>query len=502
MPDQPDDNLIPPVKVMRKRLNGVYRSDSGFSGPTRRYVLIVALLVGLASVPTLAAITAGSNQLAGGKTDTMDIPFLPPASPGPVRARPYRPPAPASPSPSPSPSAPRSSPSAGLSVVPTVGPSAVPTAVPSVGAVGVPSVGIPSAGPTGIPSAGPSPGPVTGPSPAQGASPDTETPVRASRLIGEAGQRRDRPRRSGRAEGSYAGSHAKPPGAARSPGSGRSAGSGRPGGGAPTGSSDLPSVPGPPARSGFPSVPGFPSFPGLDRPPAGPAEPAQPGEPSRHDQPAPDQPAGPDQPSPSDGPSPSDEPDRPDGPDEPPAWAGRPFCHERGRCADPSRHHRSDGFRHRPCDNTNHRVHWSHHRSGAPRTVTVHIDPADRHGHRRTIRHRPADAVLDELLGSVVSHRSQDDRSEHSRRSAVTERPQNVRPTNTLERGSTNGGYHSRRRIPEARTEENQIANRSYRGSHRADSQHHADDQTRAQQRSSRVGRHHADHHDDHANRR
>src|SRR4051794_3837346 len=69
---------------MRKRLNGVYRADSGFSGPTRRYVLIVALLVGLASVPTLAAITAGTNELADGTTDTMDIPFLPPASPGPV----------------------------------------------------------------------------------------------------------------------------------------------------------------------------------------------------------------------------------------------------------------------------------------------------------------------------------------------------------------------------------------------------------------------------------
>src|SRR4051812_16811477 len=70
---------------MRKRMNGVYRADTGFSGPTRRYVLIVALLVGLASMPTLAAITAGSNELADGKTDTMDIPFLPPASPGPIR---------------------------------------------------------------------------------------------------------------------------------------------------------------------------------------------------------------------------------------------------------------------------------------------------------------------------------------------------------------------------------------------------------------------------------
>src|SRR3954469_450363 len=84
VPDEQDDDPVPPIKVMRKRLNGVYRADSGFSGPTRRYVLIVALLVGLASVPTLAAITAGTNELADGTTDTMDIPFLPPASPGPV----------------------------------------------------------------------------------------------------------------------------------------------------------------------------------------------------------------------------------------------------------------------------------------------------------------------------------------------------------------------------------------------------------------------------------
>jgi hypothetical protein len=88
VPQQPDEDPVPPLKVMRKRLNGVYRADTGFSGPTRRYVLIVALLVGLASVPTLAAITAGSNEIAGGGTDTMDIPFLPPASPGPIRSRP------------------------------------------------------------------------------------------------------------------------------------------------------------------------------------------------------------------------------------------------------------------------------------------------------------------------------------------------------------------------------------------------------------------------------
>lgn len=83
MPEQPDGGLVPPVKVLRKRLNGVYRAD-GFSGPTRRYVLVVALLVGLASLPTLAAITAGTHELDRGTTGAMDVPFLPPASSGPV----------------------------------------------------------------------------------------------------------------------------------------------------------------------------------------------------------------------------------------------------------------------------------------------------------------------------------------------------------------------------------------------------------------------------------
>lgn len=81
----------------------------------------------------------------------------------------------------------------------------------------------------------------------------------------------------------------------------------------------------------------------------------------------------------------------------------------------------------------------------------------------------------------------------------MTERPHNIRATRILERSYANtGGYHGRRLIPEARSEENQIANRSYRGAHRAGSLHHADDQTPEQRRSSRVGRHHADHAEDH----
>jgi hypothetical protein len=82
----------------------------------------------------------------------------------------------------------------------------------------------------------------------------------------------------------------------------------------------------------------------------------------------------------------------------------------------------------------------------------------------------------------------------------VTERPQNVRPASIVERSYANGAYNSRRRIPEARTQDNQITNHPYRGSHRADGQH-ADDRSPAQQRSSRVGRHHADHQDEQTNR-
>jgi hypothetical protein len=93
VPEQPDGGLVPPVKVLRKRVNGVYRAD-GLSGPTRRYVLVVALLVGLASLPTLAAITAGTNELDRDTTGAMDVPFLPPPSSGPV--------VPVRPSPSPS----------------------------------------------------------------------------------------------------------------------------------------------------------------------------------------------------------------------------------------------------------------------------------------------------------------------------------------------------------------------------------------------------------------
>ncbi|HEY0531143.1 MAG TPA: hypothetical protein VGD29_06035 [Actinoplanes sp.] len=79
----------------------------------------------------------------------------------------------------------------------------------------------------------------------------------------------------------------------------------------------------------------------------------------------------------------------------------------------------------------------------------------------------------------------------------MTERPQNARTTRAYANG---GGFNTRRSIPEARSPESRAdenQNRSYRGNHRAGGQHHLDHQTPAQQRDSRVGRHHADPHDD-----
>lgn len=84
----------------------------------------------------------------------------------------------------------------------------------------------------------------------------------------------------------------------------------------------------------------------------------------------------------------------------------------------------------------------------------------------------------------------------------MSERPHNIRAASILERSYAAGGHNSRRSIPEARSDDHRIANRGYRGSHRADSLHHADDHAAAQQRHSRVGRHHADHTDDFSNRR
>jgi hypothetical protein len=101
-----------------------------------------------------------------------------------------------------------------------------------------------------------------------------------------------------------------------------------------------------------------------------------------------------------------------------------------------------------------------------------------------------------EQSSNSVQHRSPD-RSEHSRRSTMTERPQNIRPARTAERTQNS------RRPSESRWDEPQSSSRSYHGSHRAPSMHRADDgHSAAHDRVSRVGRHHAGHHEEHTNRR
>ena len=73
----------------------------------------------------------------------------------------------------------------------------------------------------------------------------------------------------------------------------------------------------------------------------------------------------------------------------------------------------------------------------------------------------------------------------------MADRPQNIRPASILERSHA-GGHNSRRLVPEARGEDGRGANHAYRGSHRAEGWHD-DDHTAAENRSSRVGRYHAE---------
>jgi hypothetical protein len=77
----------------------------------------------------------------------------------------------------------------------------------------------------------------------------------------------------------------------------------------------------------------------------------------------------------------------------------------------------------------------------------------------------------------------------------VPERPHNIRAASILEHSYAQGSLNSRRLISDSRTDDNR-GDGAYRGSHRAGSPHHIDDAP-AQLRSSRVGRHHAEHADD-----
>jgi hypothetical protein len=86
----------------------------------------------------------------------------------------------------------------------------------------------------------------------------------------------------------------------------------------------------------------------------------------------------------------------------------------------------------------------------------------------------------------------------------VTERPQNIRFARTADRT-----HNSNRNQPSTgdRGEGTQTttATRAYRGSHRAERMHRADDRTGAHHRSSRMGRHHSElrqEHQDHQQNR
>ncbi|BCJ43711.1 hypothetical protein GCM10010168_39800 [Actinoplanes ianthinogenes] len=381
MPHLPDDDgYAPPLKVLRKRLNGVYREDYGLSGPTRRYILMVALLVGLASIPTLAVITAGTSEIAGNKRNgAMDAPFLPPPATGPVR-------------PSPTPKNhlgyddPRRSPTLSGTPSPThpgVSPSdRTGDSLPAV--PGLPPV------PADPP---PSPSDVDAP-----ADPDRDAVSRPAAPFPTVPGLPEVPDEDWDA-----------PLARRAPA-------------APA--DDLWNAP------EFPRIPDTPE-------PAGSAEPGHPSDEAEPTDAEDDEPSGSDRSS-SDNPDSSDDADSSDG-----SWDADPPGDE-------------------PDQNSSYHDSSSHDSS-----------------------HHECEAVL---RSTVIDRRRS--RSRSSRRSAVTERPH----VNAARVVAYNYGdsRNVRRSMTQPRSDENRITNRPYRGHHRAEHTRH-DENTPARQRSSRVGRHHAD---------
>lgn len=398
MSQQPnDEGLVPPIKVLRKRLNGVYSAE-GLTGPTRRYVLLVVMLVGLASLPTLAAITAGSNELADGGSTVTDVPFIPPASSGPVRVPPS------------------------------------------------------SAG-----SGSPAP-PVRG-----------QAQKRKIKSSGYAVSRR-----SGADEGGDEHRPGLPVGVAARPSKPHrpadpdesdegvgGTGSGAEGTDPDTGDEDVGNDPenddGDSQSDDDGSEDGGGGW-GRDD------------DSSDHD--------GGQGSGEQDDSDDSDQPGQPGDPESPPGEPVRPpWCADRTQCSSrPSHHHRPDRSPHKQCEDANHRAHWSHHREGPRRTVTVHIEPTGRHGRKATVTETRR-AQRPKRLEKIVRHRwAAPARSDTSRRSAMTERPQNVK--SAVDSGRTHNS-HRHHRAGDAR---------SYRGSHRAE-----ETLTAAVLRSSRPGRHHAD---------
>ena len=379
-----------------------------------RYVLVVALLVGLASLPTLAAITAGSNELDDGTTGAMDVPFLPPPSAGPVI--PVLPPP--SPSPSPSSSAAGAQGQAGKrqtmpfrdgssssrrsgsgSHSPESGPSGAGSGSSRAGSASSGSASGSSGSASGSPGSDSPSGPQNGtprgircrrrtapPSPSIRRTCRLRHPAHRS-VMSAAGVDPTRATTIVRA------GHAT--GIARTPRT------------APTGHTT--------ARA----VPGQSRSTSSDR---------------------------------SSRPSPHD-PRTPRGGLAPPVIEA------------PDRSER-----------------WS---------------DADRPDRGEADRQGAEPQRVTQMSHTIVSHRSSD-RSEQSRRSPVTERPQNLRPASTGERTHNSRRHHH----AEARRDDAQAPTRSYHGSHRAEHLHRADEaHARAYDRSSRVGRHHADDRQDRFNR-
>jgi hypothetical protein len=402
VPHLPDgDDFTRPLKVLRRRLNGVYREDLGFSGPTRRYVLMVVMLVGLASVPTLAVLSTGSSEITGeGRTGAMEVPFLPPPATGPVLPAPFPPASGMPPPPA------RTTQGYGESPSPVVSTGPVTSSGTRAGEA-----------PRG--SADPAPGTSSGA--ARGGSPR----VPARRVLAE----------PARASGGGA-RHAVPDPVRvsdrGSAGPSRTSGAGR--------------WDGPPlARSPIPAVPGLPVVPEEGASP----EPVPP-----YDFPT--------------------VPDLPDIPDE----NDQSVDDDNDDPGNPGEPHKPDHPGKRHCDER----------------TTMHERFSRRHPDHAATTQRPAGDPPRRDDRSTVHDRRSADRPRLSRRSAVAERPYNVRPSRILEQSHSDGNLNVvRRLLADSNSEENRRANRPYRGMHRAEHTNYPEERNASYDRSTRVGRHHAD---------
>ncbi|MEU4156155.1 hypothetical protein [Actinoplanes sp. NPDC026670] len=76
----------------------------------------------------------------------------------------------------------------------------------------------------------------------------------------------------------------------------------------------------------------------------------------------------------------------------------------------------------------------------------------------------------------------------------MAERPYNIRPSRILEQNPSDGNLNVvRRLLTDSNSEENRRANRPYRGMHRAEHTNYPEERSASYDRSTRVGRHHAD---------